>query len=108
MPQDRGHEARQVRNLGGMVSTKGRDRIKLELTTNAAGPGSRSKASAHLYVAGGNVCGKGSASAHRGGLSRPLNPRQGACPLDPAQPCAGWMRARAFPPWTWTRKGLAP
>ena len=75
---------------------------------HAAKRGSRPKGSGHLYVGCADVCAKGSASGLREGLSRPLNPRQGVCPLDPAQPCADWIRARAFPPWTWTQRSLAP
>jgi hypothetical protein len=55
------------------------------------------------------MCAAKAPPLHSGGAFAPLHPRRWAClPLDPAQPCAGWMRARAFPPWTWTRKGLAP
>ena len=71
------------------------------------GPGSRAS-EVRRYTFLRNVCGKGSASALRRGFRAPA-PRRWACvPLDPAQPCAGWMRARAVPPWTWTQKGLAP
>ena len=39
----------------------------------------------------------------------PRHPRRGAfLPLDPDQPCAGWMRAKAWPPWTGPRGALPP
>jgi hypothetical protein len=43
------------------------------------------------------------------GAIAPTDPRHGACLLlDHAQPCAGWMRARAMLPWTNTQGSLAP
>jgi hypothetical protein len=84
---------------------------------DAAGAG-HERSEVRTYTSLRDVCGRDSASALRRGYRAPA-PRRWAClPLDPAppsprlrragQPCADWMRARAFPPWTWTHGSLAP
>ena len=71
------------------------------------GPGSRAS-EVRTYTFLRNVCGRDSASALRRGCRAPAPRRWASLPLDPGQPCADWIRAMAFPPWTWTQKGLAP
>ena len=81
--------------------------------TEAATARSRSKASAHLYVARGNVCAQEpcsrdpapgslapSALPASGSLAPPTPPASGGPPPD--------THGQRFPRWTRTQKGLAP
>ena len=64
----------------------------------------------------GAQLGKGGASPSRcippeqRGFRAPRAPHDEgrSCPCDPTQPCAGWIRARAMPPWTGNQGALPP